>query len=607
MLPTLSLATLLFSSTPARGQDAPEDSPPPPVDAEEAQDPDAEEAPDEPDDAEVAEPSAPETEDSAATTPAEPEGEDVAAEEGVGADASEEAPAVDEASPDEATSEEAAQSEAVVTEPTPAPPVSEAEEAEEAEPRAKASLIGSPRPQGLGLAPEAPPVGPAPGGRAPSFGTPLDPDDASLVISGNISAWQTSGFGRTPEDAGDAYSGPIVHTPPFVGGRAPFWRESEMSLYVTYGTPQVTGTLSFRASANGREYQGFYAPVNGATYGQAYLTLNPDPIGNLRLRFIMGAFTEVHAGPGEWGWGIFGPLIAMRGYGESTHFDYSLSRKLRLIGTAGVMGVPGVPEDTVRGDYAGWTDTGISTIAYHAHAGFNYEGKYIFRLHYAGATGTDEREYLVEEPRDGQMNVYAFDAHAYGVPWGHLGLSGGLWDFHDATGVHDAIWWGVKYTKGASDMLRDYVGTAGTGSGKVAAVSAEFNTSLARIAWHPRNFDGRSADVRISVGGVYHQTLETDDENFEGSNGYMAGLDLEYRMLRWLSFNVRSYAENREWRDERWGAYNVAPGLSVRSDWQSTDRIELWYSRHFYSDAVDNNSVQPLDQDVVALGVFLGF
>jgi len=31
----------------------------------------------------------------------------------------------------------------------------------------------------------------------------------------------------------------------------------------------------------------------------------------------------------------------------------------------------------------------------------------------------------------------------------------------------------------------------GSGTGKLAAISAEYDTSLARILWHPRNFDGR--------------------------------------------------------------------------------------------------------------------
>ncbi len=450
-------------------------------------------------------------------------------------------------------------------------------------------------------------MSPAAGGRAPSFGTPLGPDDATLVISGNIAAWLTAGIGRKPEDAPADYQGTPVHVPPIVSGRAPFWRQAEMSLFVTYGTPHVSATVSYMAYVGNVEYQGYRQPVNGPTFGQAYLTLAPDPLGDLNLRVLAGAFTETYAGPGQWGWGLFGPLIAVRGYGETTHFDYSASSKLRLSGSAGFMGVPGVPEDFPRGDWTSWTETGVSTLAYHGHAGFNYAGKYTLKLLYAGAIGTDERVYRGPEPRDGRMDVFAAEGHWYGVPWGHLGVSAGYWSFNEAESVHDALWWGVKYTKGAQDMLRDYVGIGGRGTGKVVAVSAEYNMSLARMTWHPRPFDGRAPDVRVNVAGLVHRTLETDDPLFEDSNGYLLGVELEYQMLRWLSFNVRSYGENRSWLGDRWGAYNIAPGIAFRSDWQSPDRIELWYSRHFYSDSVDNNLAQPLDRDVLALGVFLGF
>ena len=57
----------------------------------------------------------------------------------------------------------------------------------------------------------------------------------------------------------------------------------------------------------------------------------------------------------------------------------------------------------------------------------------------------------------------------------------------------------------------------------------------------------------------------------------------------------------------RWSVYSVSPGIVFRSNWQSTDRLELIYSSRFYGDAVDNNPAQPLDRDVVALGAYLEF
>ena len=58
------------------------------------------------------------------------------------------------------------------------------------------AIPGSPRPFGLGLSPEAPPVPPAPGGRAPSFGAPINDGQWSLQIGGRIAGFEAVGIGR---------------------------------------------------------------------------------------------------------------------------------------------------------------------------------------------------------------------------------------------------------------------------------------------------------------------------------------------------------------------------------------------------------------------------
>jgi len=141
----------------------------------------------------------------------------------------------------------------------------------------------------------------------------------------------------------------------------------------------------------------------------------------------------------------------------------------------------------------------------------------------------------------------------------------------------------------------------------LAAVSAEYGMSLARILWHPRGFDGNAPDVRWKVAGIYHRVLRTDDPNFEGGQGYMLGTEFEYQMLSWFSTTVRSYAEKRHMSIGPWRAVIVSPGLVFKSDWQSRDRIELAYSRSFYSRAADINDAEPLDHDIFILGGTMSF
>ncbi len=93
-----------------------------------------------------------------------------------------------------------------------------------------------------------------------------------------------------------------------------------------YGTKYLTAYVSYYFRVNGAEYQGYANPQIGPAFGTAYLLITPDPIGALRLQFRVGAIIEVYAGPGQWGWGIFGPMLGLRGYGETANGEWDLTR-----------------------------------------------------------------------------------------------------------------------------------------------------------------------------------------------------------------------------------------------------------------------------------------
>ena len=491
-------------------------------------------------------------------------------------------------------------------------------------------LPGSPRPNGLGLSPEAPPVPPAPGGRAPSFGAPTGGGDETLFrFGGNIYAWEAMGIGREPSPVAGQDLKLRLHVPALSQGRQPFYPQTGATLRFEYGTSAVRATVTFQVRSPRTELQGYEKPTEGPSFGQAYLTFTPAPLGNLRLSARVGAFTENFGGPGLWGWGIFGPMLAVRGYGGSGFAEYDASQSLRLSFEYGTLGVPGVPEEFRRGDYTGWTETGLSSLVHHAHAGVSYKNEYFFKLHYARANGTDERVYLLPQPaneaRDGHMDAYVAEARWSRQPFGQLGVSGAFWNLKNATAVHDGVWWAVDWTKGAQDLTNKYLGASSGGTGKMAAISAQYTFSVATLLWHldGRSFDGNGPDMRVSLAGVRHFTLASKDRYLDGSGGYLVGADVQYQMLKWFGLSLRSYGESRDaavttpFLDgnvvhgatsvQRWSVYSVSPGLVFRSNWQSTDRIELIYSRRFYSDTVDNNPALPLDRDVVALGAYLDF
>jgi hypothetical protein len=201
-----------------------------------------------------------------------------------------------------------------------------------------------------------------------------------------------------------------------------------------------------------------------------------------------------------------------------------------------------------------------------------------------------------------------------------------MYNFQHATSVADGVWWAVDWTQGAKDMTNKYLGQYSNGNGKVAVVGAEYNFSVSRILWHPRSFTSQAPDIRVAIAGMLTRTIATDDPFYKKATGYFFGIDTEYRMTSLFSLTFRTYGESRDsnlvvpvepdasgtmialdHRAERWSVYSLNPGIAYHSNWLSTDRIELLYSRRFYSGAVDTNPAQPLDRDVLVLGGYITF
>jgi hypothetical protein len=224
------------------------------------------------------------------------------------------------------------------------------------------------------------------------------------------------------------------------------------------------------------------------------------------------------------------------------------------------------------------------------------------------------------------------ESHLLMDPYGQVGVSGALWQFRHGFQVHHGIGWALDWTAGGREMGNKYLGPNSRGHGEIAAIAVEYDVSLARVLHYPQSFNGNGPDVRVAVAFNHGWTLDTRDPDFHGATGYLLGGDVEYVMLPWLSAIVRVFGESRdvarltfagyvdangdespmgvaEYRHTRgrWSAFNVTPALAFHSDWLSADRIELGYSRYFYSDLADNNSVRPLDRDVVTLGARLTF
>lgn len=530
-----------------------------------------------------------------------------------------------------------------------------AEEPTVSEADGEAALPGSPRPVAPSVHPEAPPTPPAPGGRAPSFGAPTDPEAWSFKFNGRVSGWESFGIGERPKDPVQPYDGTPLHVPARTQGRNPFFAGASGSLYLGYGNSLISAKISLDAYLQGVEHEGYTLPAHGPAVRNAFLAITPPPLGALTLRFHVGSVLSSYGAPGQWGWGLWGPLLGVHGYGELLIAEYDVNSDLRLYFEHGVAGVPQVPQGTERLTYTGWAEEGISNFVHHAHAGFTYQNRYVLKAHYASAYGANERTWMADQAEsaiparhhNGRMDVYLLEGHWMGDPWGQVGLSGGLWRFNHAYQVSDGIWWGLDWTAGGREMSNKFLGENSRGTGQIAAVSAEWDFSVGRILAYPAPFSGNAPDLRVALAGIHEWTLNTEDLALKNGTAYFVAGDVEYVITKWLSTTFRVYGSSRDAAvikfsgsyvhpdgsvtatgvpytnangtavaagnpvydtyQDRWVAYNVTPGLAFHTDWQSQDRIELGYSRYFYSKVVDNNTARPLDRNVVTLGARLTF
>lgn len=490
------------------------------------------------------------------------------------------------------------------------------------------NIPGSPRPAAMGIAPEAPNVPATIGGRAPSFGGPGPTgSDWSFRLGGRISGFQSFGLGRKPDPAPPGYDGTAIHAPALTTGRGGLWAGAGLTLYMTYGNPVISANVMYYVNLNGKDYRGYYSPQSGPLAGNAFLAINPPKLGSLQLSVKVGAFTETYGGVGQWGWGIMGPALGVKGYGETITGELPLNTNYRLWFSQGFSAVPSLPENMPRGDYTGWVDLANSSFVNHVHAGINYKNNHALKLHFARINSTDERLQLVTTTtpaRDGNVNVFIAEARTRQDPFGHFAVAGTLYDVKNGKNVNDGLWWGIDWTQGATTQVVKFIGDAKTGTGKYLSVSGQWDFSLARMLWNPRNFDGRHPDIRGGIAGLYHQTVETDDALYKNANGYVFGAELEYVLASWIGVFFRGYSESRDIRVfhwstqtpnkltredsmERYEVHTLMPGFTLRSDWASTDAIQFAYQRRIYNGVSDPNPTAPLDRDIFTLGATASF
>lgn len=156
--------------------------------------------------------------------------------------------------------------------------------------------------------------------------------------------------------------------------------------------------------------------------------------------------------------------------------------------------------------------------------------------------------------------------------------------------------------------MRDYLGPNSGGNGKMVTVGGEYNLSLSRLLFYPRDFDGKSRNVVLSAFGILTHVTSANPL-YNANHMLKVGCEGTYTLLSWLAASARLDYVNptNNISGREFGI--VSPRLIFRSGWQSRNQVVFQYSRYTYGSnpivrsgypAVDDPTLKP-DKDMVSL------
>jgi hypothetical protein len=235
--------------------------------------------------------------------------------------------------------------------------------------------------------------------------------------------------------------------------------------------------------------------------------------------------------------------------------------------------------------YGGPAEQG-STIVHHEHIGVSYMDQLTIAGHLmheftaeavpGAANGADEDGKLVNIAVDIRLRDFFF-GDAY-LGYSHMilenadRLGGGIEALHSIEG------W--SYNKNYLEGSRS--------GGTIDSIMWQYELSLAKALWHPKEFWGQDRDLEIKIFGMFnHVTPETPDTFISSENRLKWGADLMYTPVKFMGVGARFDAVYVDLDNNNKSFNQISPRIMFRTDFLSHEEITLQYSRYFYGDEVD--------------------
>jgi hypothetical protein len=486
----------------------------------------------------------------------------------------------------------------------------------------KGYIPGSRRAVSLGLSPHAPRSPSLPGGTSIPWSAP-DPEDAGFQFNfgGYMSAAARLSSGARKRPTTDQFETTLHGLPQTVDvygalqgtNAAP---GSWVELRFDYGNSTVKSVVKLSTWKPSRG-QSWIETSSQNWLNEAFLVYTPAALGDVSLKWTVGAFRNIYGGLGQYGVGQYNAAIIASpfGVGETLTLQYSVTDNLSLILEHGLMGRLGkiAPGEGPNAYDHEPSPSEPSSFVNHVHAGFSLSGEIPFQggLHYLTNWAQDERD-QIDDPKtaftnerhrpDPRMDVFGADFRMIN---NHLGNGAVAVSYADVE--NGMLLSGMNYFGADSGELltKRLLGQQGGGTAKVLVVGAEYNFSWGKFLWYPEAFWGDGPDLINSVFADVVK-VKSEDPNFDGKVIYKFGTEATYRMLPWFAASCRFDHVAPNSKDTKETFDVLSPKLIFRSNWNSHEQVVLSYTRWFYGEKTHGeapNDYLPseLDNQMLAL------
>jgi hypothetical protein len=276
--------------------------------------------------------------------------------------------------------------------------------------------------------------------------------------------------------------------------------------------------------------------------------------------------------------------------------------KLEPIPFYGAPGTAGLGTLPIWEPYPGPVPQESAFVA-HGHLGVVFKKMLLLGAHYLNVFANDNerssafrgmayggRASNVEKPR---ITVWGLDAKLLGgvLGDGYLGYS--HLDARNGQFIGDAI--EVLHSFGGWQLHDNYFGTKGGTepvTGKIDTVEFQYSFSFGQLFHYPQAFWGDGPDIIVTPFMMMNKVSGTMGGAFDMTK-LKLGTEITYIPLPWLGLGARYDLVQPNLDDSTRSFSVISPRVIFRTAFVTHEQVMFQYSRYFYGDAYDPNSMNP--------------